>query len=332
MKRFLSMSLVAVLGVGLLVGCADPITNTNSKQPNIETLTPKPLPDLVVDQADLAAGWHLMPLLPSADGTTWAGSTFAGDSCTATEGGFGGYTGNRTFKLLGFNVLTINIGDAPLHLGLVANLAAIGYDKTLALTQPMIDLSKSGYVEFSPCSAHNHWHYRNYSKYELIKLNANGSYGATLRGRKQGYCMYDTVGTYAGGSPKLYPQSPSCGFQGLSPGWGDNYWAELGGQSFILNDPNDPSNPNAPGQLQAGNYILRVTVNPPFFPMPGEICPVRTSTGECHMFAEKDYNNNIADTIVPLSAADVAPWPTTTQGMDKLVPGEMSVNKGMRRW
>src|SRR5207247_1932544 len=51
------------------------------------------------------------------------------------------------------------------------------------------------------------------------------------------------------------PEVP--GNQGISVGYADEYYKWLGGQYFVLNDPNAPL-------IQPGRYTLRIWVNPPF--------------------------------------------------------------------
>ena len=41
-----------------------------------------------------------------------------------------------------------------------------------------------------------------------------------------------------------------------------------------------------------GNYIIRISVNPPFVPVAGEACPNTDIQGFCHQLPESDYTNN----------------------------------------
>ncbi|MEO6259050.1 MAG: hypothetical protein ABIP63_01825 [Thermoanaerobaculia bacterium] len=64
----------------------------------------------------------------------------------------------------------------------------------------------------------------------------------------------------------------SSGYQGISAGWTDTDRFTLGGQYFEL-DGGDGQPP-----VPAGDYILRITVNPPYAPdRKGELCPRFTS-------------------------------------------------------
>ena len=76
------------------------------------------------------------------------------------------------------------------------------------------------------------------------------------------------------------------GFQGISVGYADTYVKALGGQYFVLDDPAEPA--------PAGDYILRITVNPGFAKVTGQPCPVFDSAaGLCHNFAESSYSDNV---------------------------------------
>jgi len=44
-----------------------------------------------------------------------------------------------------------------------------------------------------------------------------------------------------------------------------------------------------------GDYVIRITVNPPFVAGPGEPCPFTDTLGFCHQLPESDYTNNVAE-------------------------------------
>jgi hypothetical protein len=56
-----------------------------------------------------------------------------------------------------------------------------------------------------------------------------------------------------------------AGFQGISTGWADTYTKWLAGQLFLLDDPGEPVAP--------GDYVIRITANPPFARVAGKLCP-----------------------------------------------------------
>ena len=84
------------------------------------------------------------------------------------------------------------------------------------------------------------------------------------------------------------------GNQGISVGWADTYIWKLGGQYFVL-DGGDGQPPIPPG-----DYILRITVNPPFHAGVGEPCPNADPAGNCHQLPESDYANNISQITITI--------------------------------
>lgn len=222
-------------------------------------------PDLIVRQDKLAQQWVVR------DENLQAGF------CSVEEGGV--TPGLR--RLVRFTVMTPNVGDADLYVGNPADHVA------------------DGLFELATC--HQHYHFKNYAKYELI----DPASGKTWRSAKRGFCMLDTDP-----NPKwLGEESPrtwifrSCGSytatgnQGISHGWTDTYRFWLGGQYFVL-DGGDGQEPVPPG-----DYIIRVTVNPPYPNETGAICRVEdTLTGLCHQFAESDYANNSSEVTITIPA------------------------------
>jgi len=222
------------------------------------------LPDLIVDPQTLVKDLKV---------TT---ETFSAESCDSREGGFPA----GTYRLLRFSVTTPNIGDSDLYIGDPCQYWEENSDS-------------AGLFEYAPC--HDHFHFKRYSKYELIPLNNPKE---PIYGHKQGYCMMDSV-HYAGISPKNYHvcgkpgKTPdgkvTCsgpgfirGEQGISVGWGDSYPYMLQGQYIIING-------------LSGFYRLLITVNPPFEAINGK-CPDYSvmSNNKCYQVCEKNYSNNQA--------------------------------------
>jgi hypothetical protein len=184
-------------------------------------------------------------------------------------------------KLIRFTVTTPNVGDADIFIG----------DSNVHFA------ANDGLYEFAAC--HNHFHFKNYTLYELIDPNT----GFTWRAAKRGFCMLDTDP-----NPAWLGESPgpnyylSCGRigvpgnQGISHGWADTYRFFLGGQYFVL-DGGDGQPP-----VPAGDYVLRITVNPPYAPDRKGNCPrfKDPATGLCHQFQESNYANNVRSTIVQI--------------------------------
>ena len=225
---------------------------------------PKPKPDLIVDQKRLLQNWVVrVEDLPP---------TF----CSVQEGGV--TPGERT--LLRFTVSTPNIGTADVNLGDPnAHIAA-----------------NDGLYEYATC--HRHFHFRHYTLYELI----DPATGYVWRAAKRGFCMIDVekYQAYPGpansdrnylscGAPATSTEPAITGNQGISIGWADTYVWKLGGQYFVL-DGGDGQPPVPPG-----DYVIRITVNPPFVAAAGEPCPATDSNGFCHQLPELNYGNNVSE-------------------------------------
>ena len=180
--------------------------------------------------------------------------------------------------LLRFTVTTPNIGGADIALGDPNDHIAAG----------------DGLYELAAC--HNHFHFRHYALYQLI----DPATGNAWRAAKRGFCMIDTdpnPGYYGRSGPRRFASCGAVGIpgnQGISAGWSDTYNLHLGGQYFVL-DGGDGQAPIPPG-----NYILRITVNPPFVAAAGESCPFVDPLGFCHQLPESDYSNNVGQIEVTI--------------------------------
>jgi hypothetical protein len=182
--------------------------------------------------------------------------------------------------LLRFTVTTPNIGDADIDVGDPnAHIAA-----------------NDGLFEFATC--HKHYHFRHYALYQLIDATT----GFVWRAAKRGFCMLDTDPNpqWLGGPVSGQHEFLICGAvgipgnQGISAGWSDTYNLHLGGQYFVL-DGGDGQPPIPPG-----DYILRITVNPPFVAVGGEPCPFVDGLGFCHQLPESDYTNNVGQVQITI--------------------------------
>jgi hypothetical protein len=195
-----------------------------------------------------------------------------GSVCSAEEGNV--TPGIR--RIVRFTVMTPNIGSADIRIGDPNDHVA----------------ANDGLFEFASC--HQHYHFRHYATYELVGQN-----GFVWKAAKRGFCMLDTDPNPAYfGQPAKAPQFRSCGAsgipgnQGITAGWADTYRFTLAGQYFVL-DGGDGQPPVPPG-----NYLVRITVNPPFVAKRGEACPFKDLNGQCHQLPESDYTNNV--TQVPI--------------------------------
>ena len=198
------------------------------------------------------------------------------DACSAIEGEV--QPGLR--KLVRFTVMTPNTGNQDIFVG-----------------DPNVHFeANDGLFELATC--HNHFHFRHYALYELV----DPSTGQVWRAAKRGFCMLDTdpnpvpVGGVAPG-PGKFRNCGAIGFpgnQGISAGWADTYRFTLAGQYFVL-DGGD-GQPVVP----PGNYIIRITVNPPFVAKKGEACPFRDPQGFCHQLPETDFSDNVGTAAISI--------------------------------
>jgi hypothetical protein len=184
-------------------------------------------------------------------------------------------------KLVRFTVMTPNTGNADIFVGDPNEHVA----------------ANDGLFEFATC--HNHYHFRHYALYELVDPRT----GQVWRAAKRGFCMLDTDPNPVpvGGVPPKSGKFRNCGAvgipgnQGISAGWADTYRFTLAGQYFVL-DGGD-GQPVVP----PGDYIIRITVNPPFIAQAGEPCPNVDSKGFCHQLPETNYEDNIGIAAISIS-------------------------------
>jgi hypothetical protein len=221
-------------------------------------------PDLIIDTAVLQHEWLVKD------------ENLPADYCSVVEGEVSpGY-----HRLIRFTVTAQNIGDQDIYIG-----------------DPKVHFdANDGLFEFATC--HQHFHFRNYAKYELV----DPATGKVWKAAKRGFCMLDTDPNpaYLGQAPRA-GQYKSCGSytepgnQGITHGWSDTYKFYLGGQYFVL-DGGDGQPPVPPG-----NYIIRITANPAFKGDRNNPCRVLDpATGLCHNFFETDYTNNVGEVAVTI--------------------------------
>lgn len=200
------------------------------------------------------------------------------EACSAIEGGV--TPGLR--RLVRFTVMTPNTGNQDIFVGDPNDHVA----------------ANDGLFEFASC--HHHFHFRHYALYELVDPRT----GQVWRAAKRGFCMLDTDPNPVpvGGVPPRSGKFRNCGAvgipgnQGITAGWADTYRFTLAGQYFVL-DGGDGQAPVPPG-----DYIIRVTVNPPFVAKRNEPCPNVDSQGFCHQLPETNYDDNIGVTAITIPA------------------------------
>jgi hypothetical protein len=260
---------MVIAGSAVFAACGDQGPQAVSAPERIAAAAAQDLvgtPDLVVDTKVLSSSWVVLE------------ENFVDGQCSVEEGNIP--TG--THRSLRFSVLINNVGDADLYVGDPLKHMDPNGDGNFA--------DQDGLFEFASC--HAHFHFRNYATYELLPVRADGSLGTPVQARKRGFCMLDTTPqpSEAGGAPKARYYN-NCGNltihgnQGISTGYGDEYFKHLPGQLFLLTDPNETVAP--------GRYVIRITANPPFVAQNGEVCPVKDAQGFCHMFKESSYTNNV---------------------------------------
>jgi hypothetical protein len=131
--------------------------------------------------------------------------------------------------LLRFSATSRNIGSANLALGNPGCPSPCS-------SHPLAVCTNRDFI-CSPAQGHNHAHYNNYARYELL----DGSNQATVVGHKQGFCLRDT---------SCARPTYTCTNQGISAGCADLYSASLGCQYLDITG------------IPPGSYTLRVTMDP----------------------------------------------------------------------
>ena len=144
---------------------------------------------------------------------------FDPNGCELQEG-LVGASGYR--RILRFDTVIINAGDGDLIVG----------DRSDP-NNPYAD-----WFVFSPC--HGHYHIRDFSSYQLLHLDRT----AAAQGHKQAFCFEDSL-KYGDEKSHGY----DCTYQGITSGWGDWYYKQLGGQWIDITG------------VPEGNYIVRVEID-----------------------------------------------------------------------
>lgn len=126
-------------------------------------------------------------------------------SCTLGEAGVNGYKGcikeAGWRQLLRLTSSTVNIGKTGVHIGSISN-----------------EYLARGIFEFDPC--HLHYHFQHYQNYLFGSNNL-------LTGRKTGFCLQTTQRYHNNEWVEFNTPYYYCNYQGLSAGWGDDYFAGL---------------------------------------------------------------------------------------------------------
>ena len=149
-------------------------------------------------------------------------------------------------RILTFSASVQNNGTGAIHIG--------------DLTNPANPWLTSHVFEFSPC--HRHYHFSHY-----------GTFGYdSLPGLKRAFCLEETNRYHNDETTKLTAQHQSCSYQGIGPGWGDEYQFGLPGQWIDVTTadtkkPHDLTFDSNPDHFMCeGTPVLDAHGNPIFDP------------------------------------------------------------------
>ena len=149
-----------------------------------------------------------------------------------------------------------------------------------------------GSLRFVVSFDHNHWHYLGFDRYELRRVS---DYRLVAPDGKTGFCLGDRYETDTSAALPTEPQEPQftsrCGLgqrdlltmrEGISPGFGDDYGANLEGQFVDVT------------RVPAGRYFVVHRVNAD------------------KKLLESRYSNNAASVLVSLT------WPRGTKAAPRV--------------
>ena len=164
-------------------------------------------------------------------------------------------------KLLRFSNAIANLGDGPMEL-IPQNNAATGttdayqrfYSHDAAGNWYVAGTAYVGSFIFHP--QHNHWHFEDFSRYELRNVASNGSVGDTVlaSNSKVSFCLEDSILVNSSlehfSVSQTYTNCDQVDPQGISVGWADVYGWNLYGQSLDVTG------------IRNGDYWIVSTVDP----------------------------------------------------------------------
>jgi hypothetical protein len=227
-------ALRSLAAIAALVTACGPGNNTT---PDVVTGGDTSPMDAAMDSAPADAGGDAGPmpnLVPVIRNPQLQRKSFAAGSCEVMEG----CTVPGSRRLLRFDLITPNIGNADLYLG-----------------NPTPENRPREQFEWGAC--HNHWHLRGYADYRLVDMSGR----EVGRGHKQSFCLED-FGPWMGmGAPTCrnrpgQPEDPpgcvqpyTCSNQGIHAGNHDIYDRSLDCQYVDVTD------------VPPGQYILRARIN-----------------------------------------------------------------------
>jgi hypothetical protein len=151
---------------------------------------------------------------------------------------------------------------------------------------PLRVVEDVGRLRYVRSPDHEHWHLLRFDRYELRRA---GGRAAVVRDRKTGFCLgdrYPVTGRRLSAAPPEPVYTSRCGLEdttllelteGISVGYGDDYQANLEGQSLRVTG------------LRGGRYVLVHRVN------------------ARRLLRESDYSNNAASLLIRLRWRDGRP-------------------------
>ncbi|MDL2335232.1 MAG: lysyl oxidase family protein [Chloroflexota bacterium] len=145
--------------------------------------------------------------LPSRTVYRYVHSSGSG-GCEVEEGSV---TGTGWRRLLEFTTADENVGETALTIG--------GVDYTISGHPGQLE--KHNLYVFSPCHGHLHFKY-----YANLRWTGHGKIFNT----KKGFCLQSTFRPANRETSPLHNDFSSCDYQGIAPGWMDQYTAGLTGQ------------------------------------------------------------------------------------------------------
>jgi hypothetical protein len=198
--------------------------------------------------------------------------------------------GARRQHRLGFRSAVRNVGDGPL---IVSGRRDRAGHETMTADQlierrdaPMAVVEDVGRLRYTRSPDHEHWHLLGFERYQLRRV---GRRRRVVTDRKTGFCLGDRYrirGLRLPARPDRARYTGRCGpgatarlrlVEGISVGYGDDYPANLEGQSLRLTG------------LPAGRYLLVHRVN----------------VGR--LLRESDYGNNASSLLLRLGWRSAVP-------------------------
>lgn len=156
-------------------------------------------------------------------------------------------------RLLHFTNMMMNWGPGKLQVVGVSDAVSgrTVVQQDIFLANGSFTKHPAGIFLFHP--THTHWHFENFSRYEIWSLTPHGELNELVSlSDKVSYCLRDTGRSTLGIAPEE-PEYIDCeaGLQGMSAGWIDSYPFDTPGQTMDIT------------ALTDGVYALNSIVDPP---------------------------------------------------------------------